>query len=80
MEAIAVLIAVSVISLLGFFLKVTLAVTVADPKFAAKAFASGLSSSVIGYFADGHVAIKVVLWGAGGFLLYAAYKYVFDRA
>lgn len=80
MEAIVLFVLFLAISLLWFFLKVTVAVAVADPKFAAKAFVTGLGSSIVGYFTDGHVAIKLVLWGVGGFVLYAAYKYAFDRA
>jgi hypothetical protein len=67
------------LSAIWFLLKLTVSVSVNDPMFAVKAFLSGLASSVGGYLADGHVVIKVVLWSAGGVVLYVAYKYVFDR-
>ena len=70
---------VCTLSAMWFLLKLTVLVSVNDPGFAAKAFVSGLASSALGYLAEGHVVIKVVLWGAGGFVLYVAYKYVFDR-
>ncbi|MFZ2854540.1 MAG: hypothetical protein WAZ34_10595 [Rhodocyclaceae bacterium] len=62
-----------------FLLKLTVSVSVNDPGFAAKAFVSGLASSAVGYLAEGHVVIKVALWGVGGFVLYVAYKFVFDH-
>lgn len=70
---------VCAISAVWFLLKVTVLVSVNDPGFAAKAFVSGLASSVAGYLAEGQVVIKVVIWGAGGIVLYVAYKYVFCR-
>lgn len=80
MEAITLLVLFLVVSLVFFLLKVTYAVTVADPKFALKAFALGLVSSAVGYLAEGHVTIEIVLWGVSGFVLYAVFKYAFDRA
>lgn len=78
MEAILLLVIFLAISLLWFFLKITYAVTVSDPKFALKAFTSGLVGGFVGYLTEGHIAIKLVVWGVGGFVLYAAYKYVFE--
>ena len=80
MELIVILVLFLLISLLWFFLKVTVIVSVADPKFTTKAFAAGLGSSALGYVTDGHVAIKLVIWGAGGFILFTVYKYFFNRA
>lgn len=81
MEVLIVLAVIAcTVSLIGFLLKLTLSVSVSDPKFALKAFATGLAGSVAGYLAEGRVEIKVVLWGIGGVILYAAYKYVFDQA
>lgn len=67
------------LSAIWFLLKLTVSASVNDPIFAAKAFASGLLSSAVGYLTEGHVVIKVVLWGVGGFVLYVAYKYAFDH-
>lgn len=69
-------IVVCTLSAIWFLLKLTVSVSVRDPAFAAKAFVSGFASSAVGYLAEGHVVIKVVLWGAGGFVLYVAYKSV----
>lgn len=80
MEFIILLVVFSIISFAWFLLKLTFIVSVADPRFAAKAFAAALASSAAGYLAEGHVVIKIVFWGVGGFVLYAIYKYASDRA
>lgn len=67
------------LSAIWFLLKLTFAVSINDPRFAAKALASGVASSAVGYLTDGHVVIKVVLWGVGGCVFYIAYKYAFDH-
>lgn len=76
---VALVIIACALSAIWFLLKVTFAVSIHDPKFAAKALASGLASSAIGYLVDGQVVIKVVVWGIGGCVLYIAYKYALDH-
>lgn len=72
--------AVSVITTVWFFLKVTAHVCIADPLYGVKAFAWGLGSAVVGYLSQGRVEIKIVLWGIGGVILFVLYKLLTDKA
>jgi hypothetical protein len=80
MEFIVLLAAICAMSMIVFLLRLTFSVSRHDPKFAAKAFVSGLASSSVGYLIEGRVEIKLILWGIGGLILYVAYKFGFDHS
>jgi len=75
MELIAITLIICIFSLVSFLIRVTYGVTRYDPMFALKAFASGFGSSLLGYLVHGYIIIKIVLWGIGGFIVYAIYSY-----
>lgn len=71
---------VCTLSAILYVLKLTFLVSINNPGFAARAFVFGLASSAVGFLAEGRVEVKLVLWGAGGLVVYVAYKYVFDQS